>query len=626
MKLKFIIIPAIVLLVMYMAFAQTSYITPLAMNLSIGDAFEFFVDITNNRVGIGNSIPNSTLHVSGDANVSGTVWVGNRNITPDFDFQRFTTTGTTLTWTKPSNAKIVKIELIGAGGGGGGGNSGGISDNDRGGGGGGGGALVWGVYDAGGTCAAGHTDNGDGTCTATFYPDADTETTSVDGMVTDSALLESWADKRDNTDGNGAFDDETGGGNSVIGIRSSNGGGNWWVFSHGFFLFDTSSIPRGSAINSATFELVVSSKYDHFSGGFSLVETTPASNTALETADLDQWKTTKLASDLTTSGITADSSTYNVWALNGDGLMNINRDGVSKFGIIDTNVVDNSAPEPWVGNKYNQIVPAFAETGGASTSTDPKLNVTYTPATLTTLKISVGAGGAGGAAGASGTDGSAGGNSYVNSTSDFNLTAYGGGGGSIGTDANDNKGGGGGGGGGTGSAGSNAILSLTGVNGGNPTIQGSTQGNSTGGRGGAGGDGNPAESTSASDGHNAEYGGGGGGGGSVTGGYPGGNGGSSIFGAGGGGGGIENSNAGYGGRWGSYTAGGGPVGGDYEDSLLIVGGGNGTTRGFGAGDGGGGGGYGNGGNGGPPGGGGGGGGYDHIGGAGGRGEVRIWSW
>ena len=141
MKLKFIIIPAIVLLVMYMAFAQTSYITPLAMNISIGDAFAIFVDITNNRVGINNSIPNSTLHVSGDANVSGTVWVGNRNITPDFDFQRFTTTGTTLTWTKPSNAKIVKIELIGAGGGGGGGNSGGISDNDRGGGGGGGGAV-----------------------------------------------------------------------------------------------------------------------------------------------------------------------------------------------------------------------------------------------------------------------------------------------------------------------------------------------------------------------------------------------------------------------------------------------------------------------------------------------------
>jgi hypothetical protein len=611
MKLKFIIIPAIVLLVMYMAFAQTSYITPLAMNLSIGDAFEFFVDITNNRVGIGNSIPNSTLHVSGDANVSGTVWVGNRNITPDFDFQRFTTTGTTLTWTKPSNAKIVKIELIGGGGGGGGG------DND-GGGGGGGGALVWGVYDAGGTCAAGHTDNGDGTCTATFYPDADTETTSVDGMVTDSALLESWADKRDNTDGNGAFDDETGGGNSVIGIRSSNGGGNWWVFSHGFFLFDTSSIPRGSAINSATFELVVSSKYDHFSGGFSLVETTPASNTALETADLDQWKTTKLASDLTTSGITADSSTYNVWALNGDGLMNINRDGVSKFGIIDTNVVDNSAPEPWVGNKYNQIVPAFAETGGASTSTDPKLNITYTPATLTTLKISVGAGGGGGAVE---TDGSAGENSYVNSTTDFNLTAYGGGGGAGGVDSTEGAGGGGGGTGSSGSVGSGN----TGGNGGNPTIQGSAQGNSTGGRGGRGGN-----SGTSSDGGNAEYGGGGGGGSGADRGR---DGGSSIFGAGGGGAGKDHgggggTQGGGGGAWGSYTPGGG--------GSFNTGDGNATSRSYGAGDGGGAGANcvtnpchqaGFGGN--PGGGGGGGGASANTGGAGGdggRGEVRIWSW
>ena len=38
-------------------------------------------------------------------------------------FERFTTTGSTLTWTKPSGVSVVWIECYGAGGGGGGGGS-----------------------------------------------------------------------------------------------------------------------------------------------------------------------------------------------------------------------------------------------------------------------------------------------------------------------------------------------------------------------------------------------------------------------------------------------------------------------------------------------------------------------
>ena len=68
MKLKFIIIPSVVLLVIYMAFAQTSYINTIAMNISIGNPFQIFIDTTNTRVGINTSSPNSTLHVVGDVN------------------------------------------------------------------------------------------------------------------------------------------------------------------------------------------------------------------------------------------------------------------------------------------------------------------------------------------------------------------------------------------------------------------------------------------------------------------------------------------------------------------------------------------------------------------------------
>ncbi|MEK6948857.1 MAG: hypothetical protein AABX34_01455 [Nanoarchaeota archaeon] len=60
MKLKFIIIPAAVLLVLYAALADTSYINSIAMNISIGNVFGIFIDTTNSRVGIGNSMQTYT--------------------------------------------------------------------------------------------------------------------------------------------------------------------------------------------------------------------------------------------------------------------------------------------------------------------------------------------------------------------------------------------------------------------------------------------------------------------------------------------------------------------------------------------------------------------------------------
>ena len=135
MKLKFAIIPAVILLFLYIAYAQTSFITTIALNISIGDNFEIFIDTTNNRVGINNNIPNSTLHVSGTVNVTGNVTVGNKSV--GVDFQRFTASGT---WTKPSGVTIVIMEVVGGGGRGGNG-GGGTAGNIPGGAGGGGGTA-----------------------------------------------------------------------------------------------------------------------------------------------------------------------------------------------------------------------------------------------------------------------------------------------------------------------------------------------------------------------------------------------------------------------------------------------------------------------------------------------------
>ena len=646
MKLKFIIIPAVVLLVLYAAFAQTSYITPIAMNISIGNAFEIFVDMTNNRVGIGNSIPNVTLDVSGDMNVSGNFTANNRRVVPDF--QRFTDTSGESTWTKPAGATFVIIEVIGGGGGGGAGDSN-EGASETGGGGGGGGALVRGIYYGGdGTCAAGHTDNGDGTCTATFYPDANAESTSVDGQAQENTVND-FATIR------GDVGDSVAGGDAapeVIATVATHPSADYITMTRGALLFDTSALPDNAIINNATLGIAGDgNKRDQFAepGNITLVTSAPASNTAIVAGDYDSFGTTRQAPDILISSFVDDGTTYNDFVLNAIGIGNINKTGISKFGIrIGFDTYNN---EPTFATDIRARVQArSADAGG--TSTGPKLVVTYTTGLPPTLKISVGAGGAVGAGGSSGpgSAGSAGGNTYVNSTTDFNLTAYGGGGGGEGdgdTGASNNaKGGGGGGGGGTGSVGT-AGVALTAGNGGNPTIQGSTQGNSTGGRGAKGGAGTQESTSSKDNGNNAELGGGGGGGGGVGdegdgADAIGGDGGSSIFaaGSGGGGGGHRNGAAntgahgGKGGAWGSYAAGGGGTGGDGSEGDP---GGAGTSRNYGAGDGGGGasgasssGAGGVGGAGGTPGGGGGGGGAGNngdggAGGAGGRGEVRIWS-
>ena len=49
-------------------------------NMSVGSG-ALFVDAENNKVGVGNTIPNNTLDVSGDVNISGTVWSLGLNIT-----------------------------------------------------------------------------------------------------------------------------------------------------------------------------------------------------------------------------------------------------------------------------------------------------------------------------------------------------------------------------------------------------------------------------------------------------------------------------------------------------------------------------------------------------------------
>jgi len=199
--------------------------------------------------------------------------------------------------------------------------------------------------------------------TYTFYPDADPETTTVDGSVAHE-LGATWAAARDGA-GNAAYPSVTAG---VFSGSVKWSASNWEV-DKGFTLFDTSSIPDGDTISSATM-----SYYQHTAGNnvntdgdtAHVVSAAPASNTNL------------VAGDFTTAGSASYGSlafaswtndAYNDISLNASGIAAISKTGVTKFALRSQRDIDNSAPTG-VNWRYG----AFAETAG--TSQDPKLVVT----------------------------------------------------------------------------------------------------------------------------------------------------------------------------------------------------------------------------------------------------------
>lgn len=138
-------------------------------------------------------------------------------------------------------------------------------------------------------------------------------------------------------------------------------------------LFDTSALGSGADISATTFELYVTSKQDDWvNGSISIVTSTPASNTTLETADYSQTGTVKQATDLTIASIT--TSAYNAWTFNATGISNISLTNISKFGVRYTFELEDSSPG-WISGNLARFI-AHSQQG----ANKPKLNITYTSA------------------------------------------------------------------------------------------------------------------------------------------------------------------------------------------------------------------------------------------------------
>ncbi len=211
----------------------------------------------------------------------------------------------------------------------------------------------------------------------TFFPNADPETDTVDGWARNQGDA-TWASIRGAATGSAISDDS---GALFVRIACSgdvSGTDDWDDFVRAFILFNTGDTIDGNIVDAASQGFTLNSVTDNFTAAIRLVTSSPATDTAVVTADYDQLGTVAQATDLALSGLNTDDSTYNDFTLNSTGLGNISTstgDPITRFGYVLDHDADDAEPTA-VNNEIstcNNI--NTAETAG--TGQDERLVVTH---------------------------------------------------------------------------------------------------------------------------------------------------------------------------------------------------------------------------------------------------------
>lgn len=215
-----------------------------------------------------------------------------------------------------------------------------------------------------------------GFLTLTAYPDADAETTTVDGWVdrgtTAGSVSESFATIRTGA-GDGSNDS-----NSTLQtfLRGGDVTDKYWQLYRTIMLFDTSSLTSSATISAADFSVWGTFKRNQLgSDDFHIGGSTPASNTALANSDYGQCGTTSFGS-IAYASFTSTDTAYSTASLNASGISAVSKTGISKFSGQLGWDINNSFTGAWADNGYTQFNYWSADNTG--TTNDPKLVVTYT--------------------------------------------------------------------------------------------------------------------------------------------------------------------------------------------------------------------------------------------------------
>lgn len=203
-----------------------------------------------------------------------------------------------------------------------------------------------------------------GNTTSTFYPDANPESTSVDGY------LEYYADPVTCPVASAAAAATTANDSStsINGLQYGDGGPDCNL-QRGATLFDTSAIPDTDAVSSAIVSL--RGTFGGNTNGYNIrvVTFSPASNTSLSVNDFNDFGTTAIATEMAVASWS--TSGYNDFTITD--LTQISKTGVSKFGWRLTGDIDAASP-----GALNYAQSDSADATG--TTSDPKLVVVHAAA------------------------------------------------------------------------------------------------------------------------------------------------------------------------------------------------------------------------------------------------------
>ena len=205
-----------------------------------------------------------------------------------------------------------------------------------------------------------------GNTTSTFYPDAGSGGTTVDGRLSKYGVT-TWSAARDAANSTEVNKTET---VQFIAHTLRAAADDWSVY-RTIFTFDTSSIGSADIISSATFSFYEDSSFtfqNDDADTFDLVAASPNSNNDLIVQDYSTLGTVVFAS-VALSSVNVDI--YNNLSLNASGIADINKTGITRFGGRNETDRSNTAP----GGR-NQIPIRFVDY--ADTTSDPKLVVEHT--------------------------------------------------------------------------------------------------------------------------------------------------------------------------------------------------------------------------------------------------------
>ncbi len=207
----------------------------------------------------------------------------------------------------------------------------------------------------------------------TFNPDADPETSSVDGEVRHfDASGRSWSSLVSAV-GTAAADSDTT--IKCVGFDSHSDTNKWQQIHRGIFLFDTSSLPGNTTITAAILSLWEDDTFDQLGAtpNIAVYSALPASDTALDAGDFNSLGSTPFSDPIAYGDIIPDA--YNDFTLNADGLAAISKTGISKFGLRNPSYDVAGSSPPWSATLISFIRFKSAE---VSPSRAPKLVVTHT--------------------------------------------------------------------------------------------------------------------------------------------------------------------------------------------------------------------------------------------------------